>query len=108
MSELADDTEEFARKIANSEDCVERFEEVFQRGMDEDMTPEEHVDYVVDTLTDEFIREDDNIQNDVPGFGELLEKTFERVIAEKFQAEVERRQDFLDHIQDLSQKLSNN
>lgn len=106
MDDLADDTQAFAEKIAESDECQDRFESLFQRGMDDGMDPKEHLDFVVDTLTDEFIREDENIQNDVVGYGELLEKTFERAVAEQFLEEAKRRQEFLDHLQELSDELN--
>lgn len=104
MDELADDTQAFARKIASSDECVERFEEVFQYGIDNEMTPEAHLDFVIETLTDEFIREDDAIQNDVRGYGELLEKTFEKEVAQKFLDEAQERQEFLDHLKSLAEE----
>lgn len=51
-----------------------------------------------------FIREDDAIQNDVPGYGELLEKTFEKEVAQKFLEKAQERQEFLDHIKSLAEE----
>jgi len=118
MSDLADDTQEFAEEIAHSDECEERFEQLFDLGMNggpnpydysehiDKLEPPEHLDFVIENLTDEFIREDENIQNDVPGYGELLEKSFQREVAEMFKEEAERQQEFFDHLEELAEELS--
>lgn len=111
---LSDDTEEFAKKLTESDEYEVRFEQLIEQGLSGGLQPDgevgklepkEHLEIVVDTLTDEFIREDDNIQNQVPQYGELLEKTFERITAEKFLEEMKSRQEFLDHLEELAEEL---
>jgi hypothetical protein len=118
MSEIADDTQEFAEKIAHSDACEERFEQLFELGMNggpnpydyseniDKLEPPEHLDFIIENLTDEFVREDENIQNDAPGYGELLVKSFQREVAEMFKEEAESRQEFLEHLKDIAEDLS--
>lgn len=111
---LADDTEEFAKKLTESDEYEARFEKLIEKGLSGGLQPngevgklepKEHLEVVVDTLTDEFIRENENIQNQTPQYGDLLEKTFERITAEKFLEEMRNRQEFLENLEELAEEL---
>lgn len=106
MSQYADDIEEFAQKLTESEEYEERFEELVEKGFDEELPPEEHVNLVVDELTDQFVRDDPSVQNEVPEAGELLETTFEKITVEKFVEALTERKEFFDHLLDISEELS--
>jgi len=87
MSQLADDTVAHAEKIAESDACRERMAELITDSFDR----EDQFEYVITTLREEFITNDHNIQDEVPGFGNLLVTAFERRAGELYRHNLEAR-----------------
>lgn len=91
MSEFADDIQEAAESLTESDEYQERFDELFQSGVEEDLEVSENLNRVMRVLTDEFLIEDDNWQTDAGPMGDLLVESFKRATAEKFILEVRER-----------------
>lgn len=85
MTQLADDTVAHAEKIAESDECRSRLTEL----IDETMERDDQLEYIVATLHDEFIENNENIKNDVPVVGNLLEEAFDRRVMELYRDELE-------------------
>jgi len=105
MSEFADDIEAFAREMTHTDEFEERFDELIQEGFDKMLGPSEHLDFVVDTLFEELVADNDDIQTEVPGVGELFEATFKKETAIRFAQAVGEREEFHDHIENLAMEM---
>jgi len=74
-----------ARSLANSEECIDRFETVYTEGKQESLDYVSHLEYVINKLTNEFITHNDELTIE-PDSGETLFKAiFQRQISEQFQ-----------------------
>lgn len=88
MSQVSDDTAAFAEKIAESDECQNRMYELIEDNINNGF--EQEPEDVVETLHTEFIENDSSIQNDVPGFGGLLEAAFKKRVSEMYRDELEQ------------------
>lgn len=81
---MPDEIEQQAIQLAQSKQCRERFDELFEEGHRQKMDYVTHLEFVTEVLTTEFIddRDDHNID---PSGEKLFKAIFKRQVSKRFQ-----------------------